>query len=124
MSHNNTALGAGTLVRSDRMHGIFGTIVDVRPQARAGFHGWGQVEYNVRNGSLTSWIDERQLQTATLEDIAAHYQQLMSEQNDKISQLLSLACICADHDPWRATVHVGDCPLVGWDEDEDEEEGR
>lgn len=110
------------MVQSPRMHGIFGTIVGVRPQVRAGYLGWGQVEYNLRNGSVTSWIDERQIRPATLDDITAHYQNLMREQQRHEAELISYVCSCADQDPWRAPVHIGDCPLVGFgDEDESED---
>jgi hypothetical protein len=116
-------IGMGTIVQSPRMHGIFGTVVGVRPQRLHGLgRGYGEVEYNLRNGSLTSWIDERQIKPATLDDITEHYQNLMREQQRQMGELVDYVCTCADQDPWRGPVHTGDCPLAGFGEDDDEEE--
>lgn len=79
----------GDMVQSPQMHGIFGTVEDVRPQHRNG-RGWGQVEYLLRNGSLTSWLDENVIEPATLEDVVAHYLMLMRRDAERIAELEAL----------------------------------
>lgn len=77
----DVGLSSGTLVRSDRMHGIFGTVKGERPQTRTG-RGWGAREYLVqgigeRGSFLSSWVDENAVTLATVDDVADHYRWLM-----------------------------------------------
>lgn len=82
---STTPIGVGTIVKSDRMHGIFGTVGGMRKQHREG-RGWGEVEYLLRNGPSSSWIDERQVKPATLDDIVGHYDRLLREAAQELAE--------------------------------------
>jgi len=94
MNENTTdtpPLAVGTIVRSDRLHAIpFGTIEDIRKQFRTG-QGWGRVEYLVSHRVSTwkssTWIDEHQVEVATLDDVLTHYDSLIREQDEHVKKL-------------------------------------